>query len=418
MATPAHSRTTTGSGGRRALFVGATVATVALVGGGAVIALSTSGRGAASPGTPSGASPAGNRHRVPARPLPRLEVTTISPSSSTKATTSTLISVTFSAAPSVTSPTPRLSPSVAGHWVRSGATMTFHPTAGLLPDTTFRVRVPGAVRAREGDRSVSLGRAVTRSFSVGDGSQRRLQQLLAELHYLPLTFVPRPTAATASTATGGITTTAVTDAIATEPTQAAHVTTAPVVGRFRWTSSAVPSSLQAQWSPGRANLVTRGAVMAFEGDRGLAVDGVAGPQVWGQLRTAVAARQTDPRPYSYLLVTKSLPERLEVWQGGTIVYTSPANTGVPGADTTDGTFAVTTHDVTTEMKGTNVDGTKYDDKNIPYTAYFNGGDAIHGYVRSSYGSPQSNGCVELPVANAGAVFDSGDDWYGTLVNVS
>ena len=157
--------------------------------------------------------------------------------------------------------------------------------------------------------------------------------------------------------------------------------------------------------------------MAFEGDHGLAVDGAAGPQVWTALVAAVAARQSDPRPYSYIMVTKTLPETLSVWQAGRIVYSTPVNTGVPGADTTDGTFAVYTHLLTTEMKGINVDGSKYDDPAIPYTAYFNGGDGIHGYPRYSYGYPQSNGCVELPIANAGAVFNSGEDWYGTLVTV-
>jgi hypothetical protein len=32
--------------------------------------------------------------------------------------------------------------------------------------------------------------------------------------------------------------------------------------------------------------------------------------------------------------------------------------------------------------------------------YFNGGDAVHGFVRASYGFPQSLGCVELPIPTA------------------
>ena len=39
-----------------------------------------------------------------------------------------------------------------------------------------------------------------------------------------------------------------------------------------------------------------------------------------------------------------------------------------------------------------------------WVSYFNGGDALHGFVRSSYGSPQSDGCVEMPVANAQVVY--------------
>jgi len=48
-------------------------------------------------------------------------------------------------------------------------------------------------------------------------------------------------------------------------------------------------------------------------------------------------------------------------------------------------------------------------------AYFNGGDAVHGYPRASYGWPQSNGCVELPISNAQFVW--GMDPIGTLVTV-
>ena len=36
------------------------------------------------------------------------------------------------------------------------------------------------------------------------------------------------------------------------------------------------------------------------------------------------------------------------------------------------------------MKGTNPDGSKYADP-VSWIAYFNGGDAVHGFYRSSYG---------------------------------
>jgi len=42
---------------------------------------------------------------------------------------------------------------------------------------------------------------------------------------------------------------------------------------------------------------------------------------------------------------------------------------------------------------------------VPWVNYFNGGDAVHGYPRASYGFPQSNGCVELPIETAHRVFD-------------
>jgi lipoprotein-anchoring transpeptidase ErfK/SrfK len=67
------------------------------------------------------------------------------------------------------------------------------------------------------------------------------------------------------------------------------------------------------------------------------------------------------------------------------------------------------------MQGTNPDGTTYDDPDVPWASFFNGGDALHGFVRATYGSPQSNGCVEMPVATAALVWPLTP--VGTLVTV-
>jgi len=48
-------------------------------------------------------------------------------------------------------------------------------------------------------------------------------------------------------------------------------------------------------------------------------------------------------------------------------------------------------------------------------SYFNGGDALHGYIRASYGFPQSLGCVEMTYANAETMFPLTP--IGTLVTV-
>ena len=68
------------------------------------------------------------------------------------------------------------------------------------------------------------------------------------------------------------------------------------------------------------------------------------------------------------------------------------------------------------MTGTNPDGSHYSDPGIPWVSYFNGGDALHGFVRSSYGFPQSDGCVEMPPDHAEVVFPYTP--IGTLVTVS
>ena len=68
------------------------------------------------------------------------------------------------------------------------------------------------------------------------------------------------------------------------------------------------------------------------------------------------------------------------------------------------------------MSGVNPDGTPYHDTGVPWVSYFHGGDAVHGFLRASYGSQQSLGCVELPYAVAGQVWPLME--IGTLVSVT
>jgi lipoprotein-anchoring transpeptidase ErfK/SrfK len=124
----------------------------------------------------------------------------------------------------------------------------------------------------------------------------------------------------------------------------------------------------------------------------------------------------DSAPYNYVFVSKTLPETTTVYSNGAAVYSTRANTGVAGAPTADGTFPVYLRYKVTTMSGTNPDGSKYVDPGIPWVSYFNGGDALHGFVRGSYGYPQSDGCVEMPPANAAVVYPLTP--IGTLVTVS
>jgi hypothetical protein len=98
-----------------------------------------------------------------------------------------------------------------------------------------------------------------------------------------------------------------------------------------------------------------------------------------------------------------------------VILRSPGNTGVPAAPTQLGTFAVFEHVPVGEMRGTNPDGSHYDDPGIRYISYFHGGDAIHAFTRSSFGTPQSLGCVELPLRAAAKVWPYTP--IGTLVTV-
>jgi peptidoglycan hydrolase-like protein with peptidoglycan-binding domain len=216
--------------------------------------------------------------------------------------------------------------------------------------------------------------------------------MLAELGYLPLNF----TAA----------------APLTSPTQEGD----PQLGTFTWRWANQPASLTSLWTAGTYNVFTKGAVMNFESQHNLKVDGIAGPQVWGTVLSAVENGQGNALPYGYVYVSQNLPETATVYENGVQVYQTVANTGVAGAQTGVGTFPVYARYTVTTMSGTNPDGTKYVDPGIKWVSYFNGGDALHGFPRASYGFPQSDGCVEMPIANAAVVFPLTP--LGTLVTVS
>jgi lipoprotein-anchoring transpeptidase ErfK/SrfK len=336
----------------------------------------------------------------PAAPAPKpapavpLAVASISPAhGATRVAADATLTVTYTAPLTYTPPTPTLSPAVAGTWTRHGATMTFTPTGGWMPFGTEQVTVPTATTP------------ATSTFHVQDGDQTRLEQMLAELNYLPLHLdptTPLPSGATT--------------ALDAEATSIDAVRTSPVPGTLQWSWSSVPATLKALWKPGHQTVMDQGAIMAFQSDHDLTMDGIAGPSVWHALIAAVAGRHVAAHPYDYLVASKSSPETLTVYREGKVIYRTLANTGVPGADTQAGTFPVYSRFASTTMSGTNVDGTKYVDHGIPWVAYFNGGDAVHGFVRPSYGSPQSNGCVELPVSHARQVWQM--DPYGTLVTVT
>jgi lipoprotein-anchoring transpeptidase ErfK/SrfK len=138
--------------------------------------------------------------------------------------------------------------------------------------------------------------------------------------------------------------------------------------------------------------------------------------VWTTLLAAAASNKVNANPYVYVLVSKTVPQNLTLYNNGVAQFTNiPVNTGAPGADTADGTYPVFEHVPSSEMKGTNPDGSTYDDPNVPWASYFNGGDALHGFPRASYGTPQSNGCVEMAISDAAQVWPLTP--VGTLVTV-
>ena len=328
---------------------------------------------------------------TPTAPPVALTVTAVTPTGANVAAGST-ISVQFSTDLAPGSPMPTLTPAVAGSWAAlSPSLLQFQATGPLVPGATETVTVPGGTSGVLGSEGQRLAQTFTSQFTVAPGSILRLQQLLAELGYLPLTFTPASPL--------------------TSPTQEGN----DQVGSFSWRWPNQPLALLTLWTPGTSNVITRGAVMNFESQNGLKTDGLAGPQVWTDLLNDVQSGHGDVLPWDYVLVSQSLPETATVYENGAVTYSTPANTGVAGASTANGTFPVYARYRVTTMSGTNPDGSHYVDPGIPWVSYFNGGDALHGYVRASYGFPQSDGCVEMPPANAAVVFPLTP--IGTLVTV-
>lgn len=316
-------------------------------------------------------------------------VSTVPVSGATAVPTDATISVQFSAPLSSSSPTPVLTPAVAGSWqLLTPDTFTFVAAAPLVPSSTETVAIPATIESSSGR---TLGTASSVSFTVATGGFLRLQQLLATTGYLPLSFTPA--------------------APLVAPQEAAQ----PQAGTFAWRWNE-PASLVSQWTPGTANVITQGAVMTFEGQHNMKTDGIAGPAVWEALLAAEATGAVNTASYNYVYVSKTLPESVTVYSNGAPVYHTLANTGISGARTADGTFPVYLRYTSQTMSGTNPNGTKYVDPGIPWVSYFNGSDALHGFVRASYGFPQSVGCVEMPPANAAVVYPLTP--IGTLVTVA
>jgi len=337
-------------------------------------------------------------------PAPPLRVTAMSPASGAHDVNGTRpVRVTFSAPLAASSPMPKVSPAIPGTWKREGDSAVFTPAAGFMGGTEVTVTVPGGssgVQSAAGAHRHAgglLAATVTRHFTTAPFSTLRLQQLLAQLGYLPLTWAPSGT----QVPSGSI---------------AAQLAAAynPPPGTFTW-ASGYPSILGHFWQQGADNLIDTGAIRAFESQNGLTMDGIAGPEVWQALFHDVAAGKDNVNGYTYALASKASPETLTIWHDGHVVLHSLANTGIPAAPTADGTFPVYERLPFQIMKGTNPDGTKYADP-VRYVSYFNGGDAVHYFPRASFGFPQSLGCVELPLQQAAISYRYLT--YGSLVTVT
>ena len=183
--------------------------------------------------------------RPPPPPVPR--VLSITPrSGATNVSPMTTLTVALSSRPLPGAPMPTLEPAVAGVWSVKGATVRFTPTAGYSPWATEHLMVPA-----------SLARSTKSEFTVQGVGTLRAQELLAELKYIPLRFGTSP----GQSSLDG------------ESEVANLVSPVAQPGSFTWRYPNIPPTLSALWSRGQYGVITQGAIMTFENDMNLPVEG-------------------------------------------------------------------------------------------------------------------------------------------------
>ncbi len=292
------------------------------------------------------------------------------------------LAVALSAPVSPSSPPPTLDPKVAGTWSIVGDAELFTPASTLQPCSRYAL----TVWARTSSTGhAQLGRRQTIGLRVACPPLAGLQQALARLGYLPAKLHPRYIVHIATGAE-------------TRREAAEHAFHPPRGALAADLRDAPPVQM------GQLDETTRGALEVYQADRDLQVTGEPDSATWASVLYDETHDRRDRQPYTWVTVSESLPEMLDLHRGHRVVFTTPVNTGVPGAETEQGIFPIYARYVSTTMSGTDVDGTKYVVPDVPWVNYFNGGDAVHGYPRESYGFPQSNGCVELPIEAARTVF--------------
>jgi L,D-transpeptidase catalytic domain len=318
---------------------------------------------------------------TPPKPTVHTRVTALPHATLSDGTAPLRVKLSGVAAPG--SPVPMLTPAVAGKWSTVGDYVSFQPKSTLEPCSSYTLTVWAGTTAT-GDLPLG-GRRRQYRLSVACPGLQALQQALARLNYLPY----------AIDASHG-------------RNSGNKAESRALAARYAFNPPAATLSPNVPHAPGlrygSLDPTTRGALMVFQEGHGMSPSGSPERSTWASLLAAETLGHGDPQPYTFVTVSESIPETLEVHRGSRVVLTTPANTGVSGATTEQGTFPIYARYTSTTMTGTNPDGSKYSDPGVPWVNYFNGGDAVHGFPRGSYGTPQSNGCVELPIGTAGQVY--------------
>lgn len=104
------------------------------------------------------------------------------------------------------------------------------------------------------------------------------------------------------------------------------------------------------------------------------------------------------------------------WEGGKVVYSTKASTGMKYTPTVTGSFKIQRKIPLQDMKGSYPPYEAYFIKNVPNVMYFYQAYAIHGaYWHDKFGIKVTHGCVNVPVVASQWLFNWAD--VGTTVVV-
>ena len=123
------------------------------------------------------------------RPQPLTVVSTVPADGATNVPSNQVVTVHLSAPVASAAGMPTFNPPVRGSWTRSGpTTLSFVAAAPFIPTVTENLVIPAGSSGPRGRSGQELDAPQTLSFTVTQASTERLQQMLAQLGYLPLTF--------------------------------------------------------------------------------------------------------------------------------------------------------------------------------------------------------------------------------------
>ncbi|WP_299444982.1 L,D-transpeptidase family protein [uncultured Phycicoccus sp.] len=304
-----------------------------------------------------------------------------------------------------------VTPAVAGHTVDPASLQDVVAAAArdLTPATaTVRfVETDPAVTTAAAERIAAAANSIVqRSVTVSDGAEKHTASAKAKASWVT---IPTADGAAGAPTVDRVKVRTWVDGLA------ASLKTEPVAGLRNVSAAGAVLSVVTQAHDGRtvsnAPAVAKAAVAALTDGKKYSgtftYDTV--PAAWTSRTVAVGAEKLAyPAADGEKWIDVNLSRHtMTAYIGATPVY-GPISmvSGAAETPTITGVFRVYTKNPLMTMRGNNADGTRYETPDVPWSAFFHRGFALHGAPwRDSFGYAASHGCINLPVPVAKWVYD-------------